>query len=795
MSDFSNEKIKEHDSLEEYKDNMVKYSIVVIRRRALAEIRDGFKPIQRRILWDFYNDIKGNGLVKSQRVTGDVIGKYSPHGADSAYLAFRPMINDFQCRIPLLEKHGDFGGVDGSPASAARYTEARLSQFSLDAIFANMKDDAKVVDYSPNYDNTTKEPDFLPVSIPILLVNGSAGIAVGVSSSIPVHCPNEVIDVARMLLHNPNADFVLIPDQCSPCHIIDTDWRAINKHGGTFRVRGHVEFGEYRAGRDREAYPALFIKSLPDGVYSGNVKDAIEKMAEKKECPMIKDVYDNTKTTVDIVVQLNKGADLEFVKQLLYKKTGLESSVTVNFEAIDGIECKNMSYREYLLKFLEYRKMTKFRQHNFRLMNIKTRMHTLETYLKAMESGYIDEIVGMIRRQKNVQDRSIMTEYIIKHCKMTQLQAEFILNSDLRRLAEGYIPIYKDEYNKLKEEYTLTEQFILDKNKIIDEIDQEMLAIRDKYGSPRFCDVIKASDDTNIPKGTFKIAISENNYIRKLSLDDKVNPIKGDGIKFILKVENTESILLFDNKGKVFKLPVHKINPTDKNSPGIDIKLLIRNCTADIAAVLYDPVVRKVAEMQGTKHFITTVSESNYIKKMDMEDFLNVPASGMVYAKINPNDSIKSVVIVPDKFDIVVYSGHRALRMSMHDVPVYKRASQGVFAMNTNDTITGLSLIYPDATHVVIVTASGKFTKFNITGLERSTRNRAGSSVIKLAKTDRIVAIYGVTDNDVLSVITTEGKEDIPIASIPVGSSVSSGSKMLKFKNPTVVKAELLYNV
>lgn len=791
---INNEKIKEHDSLEEYKDNMAKYSIVVTRRRALAEIRDGFKPIQRRLLWDMYNDIKSTGFVKSQRVTGDVIGKYSPHGADSAYLAIRPMINIFQCRIPLFTPHGDFGGVDGSPASAARYTELKLSKAAYDIIFDNMKDDPKVVDYSPNFDNTLKEPDFLPTSIPLLLINGSSGIAVGISSSIPVHSPIEVIEVTRKLLRDPNADFVLIPDQCSPCHIIDTDWRAINQHGGSFRVRGRVEFGEYRAGRDREAYPAIFIKSLPDGVYSNTIKEAVEKMAEKKECPMIKDIYDNTKTIVDIVIQCNKGADLEFVKQLLYKKTGLESSISVNFEAIDGIECHYMSYRDYLLKFIEYRKMTKFRQHNFRLMNIKTRMHILATYLKAMESGYIDEIVGMIRRQKNVQDRSVMTEYIIKHCDMTQLQAEYILSSDLRKLAEGYIPIYKEEYKKLQEEFAFTEEFVLDKAKIIDEIDQEMLEIEKAYGTPRYCDIIKASDDTNIPKGTFKIVISENNYIRKLSLEDKALAIKGDQPKFIMKVENTESLLLFDNKGKVFKLPVHKVNPTDKSSPGIDIKLLIRNCTADIAAVIYEPTLKQVLEIKNTKHFLTTVSEGNFIKKIDLEDFINVPTSGMIYTKLANNDSVKDVMITPNKLDVIVYSGHKALRISVNDIPVYKRASQGVLAMNTTDTISGISLVYPDAKYIVIVTATGRFNKFNITGLDRSARNKAGSSVIKLAKGDRIVAIYGVNDTDVLKISTTNTKHEINISDIVIGSSVSSGMKILDDKNFTVIKAEVIRN-
>lgn len=787
------EKIKECDSLEQYKNDMVLYSIVVIRRRALSDIRDGLKPIQRRILWTFFHDIHTKNFVKAQKVAGTVIGSYSPHGDTSAYQAFRPILNDFQTKLPLLEPHGNFGGLDGSPASSARYTEARLSKFAMDCIFENMRDDLKVVDYSPNYDNTTKEPNFLPTSIPLLLINGSTGIAVGLSSNIPVHNPVEVIEVTRKLLRNPKADFVLIPDQCTPTKIIDTDWKSINKNGyGSFRVRGITEVGTYKAGRDKEEYPAIFIKSLPDGVYSDSIKAAVEKMATNKECPMIRDVYDNTKLSVDIVIQLQKGADAEFVKQLLYKKTNLEKPVTINFEAIDDVVCKHYSYREYLLKFIEYRKITKFRQYNFRLRNINTRLHTLTTYLKAMESGYIDEIIGMIRRQTKVDDKNILTEYIIKHCKMTKLQAEFILSTDLRKLASGYVPIYKQEVKTLMANLKECESFILDPNKIINEIDQELVYFEKEYGMPRMAKVIKANDDTNIPKGVFKLVITENNYVRKLSLDDKVNPIKGDQVKFILKVDNTESILLFDDKGRVFKLPIHKITPTDKTAPGLDIKLLIKNCTADIAAVIYEPALKQVLEIKNNKHFLTTISEGNLIKKMDLEDFLNVPTSGMIYTKIAPNDSIKDVIIAPNKFDSIIYSGHKALRVSVHDIPVYKRASQGVIAMNTKDSISGLSLVYPDATYVVIVTASGKINKFSIQGLERMPRNRAGSSVIKLAKTDRIIGIYGVNDKNALSIVTLTNREVVPVSAIPVMSSVSAGVKILQEKNPTVVKVSVV---
>lgn len=786
------ETIKEHNSLEEYKNDMTAYSIAVIRRRALAEIRDGLKPIQRRIVWDLYHDMRGNGLVKSQRVSGDVIGKYSPHGADAAYQAFRPILNDFQTKLPLLEGQGNFGTLAGDGASAARYTEVKLSQFAYDAIIKNLEDDVRVVDFSPNFDQTLKEPDYLPVSVPLLLMQGCNGIAIGISANIPVHNTVEVIEVTRHLLRDPNYKFVLVPDQCQPTYIINTDWKKINKCGGNFRVRGIVETGTYRGPRDHEDFPALFVKSLPDGVYSGDIYEQIEALHDKKQVPMIRDMWDTTKNSVNIIIQLNKGADPEYVKQLLYKKTSIETTMRVNFEVIDGIESKNMSYREYLLKWIEYRKITKARQYNLRARNLNTRIHTLQTYVQAMESGYIDEIIGMIRRQKRVEDKNILTEFIITKCKMTKLQAEYLLAIDLRRLAAGYLPIYKAEITKLTAEQKICEDHILDKNLIVQDIDEELLFLEKKYGTPRMAKVIKESDDTDIPQGTFKLVITENNFVRKLSLDDKVLAIKGDQPKFIMKVENTENIILFDNKGRVFSLPVHKVTPTDvKTGTGLDLKLLIKNCTADIAAAIYESYLKKAATITKNKHFLAVVTANNFIKKMDLNDFVNIPVAGMIYTKLTQDDEVKDVIITPSTLDVIVYSGHKALRIAASDIPDYKRASQGVYAMNTKDKISGLSLIYPDAKYIVIVTASGKISKFDIIGLERSKRCKAGSSVIKLGKTDSIVSIAGVNDNNTLSVITTNGRHIIKVSDIPVGSSASSGIKLINDKNYTVVSCHI----
>ena len=779
------EQILEHDAYEEYINNMAAYSIVVIRRRAVAEIRDGCKIINRRVIYDMYHNQK-QGFTKSKKIAGDVIGIYSPHGDDAAYGSFRGILNWFQCKLPLLTGHGNFGALDGSPASASRYTEAKLSDFCRDAVVKDLSIDKSVVDYSPNYDNTTTEPDYLPCRVPLLLINGSTGIAVGISSSIPTHNPNEVIEVTRMLLRNPDADFVLIPDQCQPTYIIDNDWRKINEVGGIFRVRGITEFGEYNN------HPAIIIRSLPDGVTSDKIVNVIQDMGQKKQVPMIKDIIDKTKSSVEIVVQLQRGADPYFVRDLLFKKTQLETSISVNFEVIDGIESKCMSYREYLLKWIEYRKVTKYRLHSLHLKNITTEMHTMETYIKAMKSGYIDEIIAMIRKIKSVDDANEITEFIIKKCDMTKLQAEFILRTDLRHLAAGYLPKYEARYKELHTEYLDCEKYILNPNMIVDEIDNELVEIMNKYGMPRLAKIIKAEDDSNIPKGTFKIVITENNYVRKLLLEERANSVRGDQPKYIMKVENTDSILLFDNKGKVFKLPVHKVNVTDKSSAGIDLKLLIRNCTADIASIINETTLKKVIGMKNSKHFLCVVTRDNYIKKMDLEDFENVPAAGLIYTKLTDNDSVKDVLITPATFDVIIYSGHKALRIPVGSIPVYKRASQGVIAMNTHDEISGLSLVYPDAKYIIIATENGRLNKFDIVGLTQSSRNKAGSSVISLKKTDRIVSIFGVNDSNTILIICNNSRITKKVSEIPVGSSVAQGVRVTEPKDGNIIKVEIV---
>ena len=318
-----------------------------------------------------------------------------------------------------------------------------------------------------------------------------------------------------------------------------------------------------------------------------------------------------------------------------------------------------------------------------------------------------------------------------------------------------------------------------------------MKEIQKKYGQPRVCRVIKASDANNVPKGTFKVVVTERNYIRKIPDTDKIGSVKKDNPKFIMRVDNAESILLFDNKGKVFRLPVAKIPVSDRNSPGIDIRILVKNLTSDIIALYYEPIIHKIVR-GSRKHYMTVVTKMNSIKRLDLEDFTTVNTSGLLYSKLVDGDEVAGIAISPIDLDIVVYSSHKALRIPTAKIPLFKRNASGSKAMNTSDMIEGISVIYPDTTYIVVLTRNGVINRFSATGLSVSDRAKAGSSVIKLDKSDAIFAIYGVSETDHIRVVTSEEVFDIPVSEIKMFSSVAKGTKIINTKSANIVRADVI---
>lgn len=782
------EKIIERNLLDQFIDDSTRYAIYVTRLRALPDYKDGLKPVQRDILYCMYNDSKAIGhTIKSSSVVGRTMELYHPHGDSAIYGTMKPMANWFEIKIPYIDVMGNFGNFQGDPAAASRYTEIKLSKFALDAMIGDLKDSKQASDWIDTYDNRTVKPEFLPAKVPSLLINGTFGIAVGMKVEIPRHNLVEVIDATLKLIRNPNASIELIPDHCMPCYIIQdkkNQFKEISNKGfGSYKVRGIIDIGEFKGN------PALFIRSIPDLTFLDSITEKIESLVEANKLIQIQTCYDkSTEDGINYVIVLKKGSDANYVREVIYKNTPMEQNCRVNFEVLDGITPLRMSYKSYLESFIEFRKNTKFRLYFNKLQSIQTKIHERDAFIKLLESGEIDNIISMIKGQKNIDD-NYLVEYIIKKVGVTDLQAKYILSADLRKLSIGYLNKYKQDAIELESEKNIYMNKITDDNVIISDIVEELEDIKAKYGRPRCCRVISATSVSDIPKGEFKIVITENNFIKKLGLNDSLGNLRGDSVKQILKVDNTENILIFDEQGKVFRLPVHKLPLTDKASTGVDIRMVVKGLTSNINTVIYEPIIKDITD-KVHKHFMVMITEKGLIKKLDLQDFLNVPPSGILYIKLDSGDRVVGVIIAGDNSELLISSGRKVLRMSMREVPHLKRNTKGNRSMNTADPIDGLSIIGSDATDIVVVTDSGKINRFDSLALPCMPRGRAGSSVIKLGK-DSIKAVYGCKSNDIIHITTMNNIYDINVSDIKNGSSISSGEKMIPIKGDAILRCDL----
>ena len=786
------EKILEHSAIKMYEEDQSKYSIVVNRRRMIPEVRDGLIPVQRRAIYAAYKEhlTSPKKKDKSASLVGTVMKNYHPHGDSSIYGAIANLVVWYKTKYPLFYGKGNWGNVMGAGPAASRYTECALSDFGYDVLIDEIDQSNNIIDWIPTYKrNGDKEPEFLPAKVPLLLLNGAFGIGVGMSINLPPHNMIEVIDATRKLLKNPKANIVLIPDQIQPCTIIDSDWKTISNTGrGSFKVRGQI-----KTETDKKGNVILHIISLPDNVSTTMVYEKILKMVEDKQMPMIKDIYNSLNgETPDITIKLKQGSDPEYVKQAIYAKTDVQKTISVNFEAVspDGIEIRRYSYKDYLMTFIQQRMNTKFRLYCNKLQQAMTWHHQVDAFIKVIESGEIDNIIKMIRKNKNTDDTEIV-EHIIKKCKLTDIQAKFIIGSRLSKLSKGHLNQYKQDRKDLVSAIDGFTKAVTDDGTIIrNEIDKELAEIAKKYGTPRLSKVVSIDDENQIPKGTFKIVITERNYIRKIPDVDKIGIVRKDNPKFILRVDNAENLLLFDNKGKVFNLPISKIPITDRNGVGTDIRILVRNLTSDIISVYYEPIFHKISKC-GNKHYLAVLTKNNTIKKLDIEDFLNVNPSGLLYSKIKDDDEVVGVILAAHNLDMVICSKNKALRTSLKNIPLFKRNAAGSKAMNTNEPLSCLSPIYADSSDIVVVTKSGKFNRFSSALLQSHARAKKGSGVIKLSGNDEIFAIFGANEMDRIRVVTSDGVEEVPVSAIKLKSSLAAGTKMIQSKG-IIVRADIV---
>lgn len=772
------------------------YAVYVARCRAVPDYIDGLKPVIRRILYCAAHDFKNQGFIKTSAIMGEVIKSYNPHGDASVQLAIRNMINDFSTKYPTMDGDGSWGSKSNPYPAAPRYNECKISQFGIDVFLQDIYDDPKTTDWMNNYDNKKKEPVYLPAKIPTLLVLGQMGIAVGLKSSIPSHNLGEVIDTTIKLIHNPKADFCLLPDECMPCQILDTNWKEINETGkGTYISQGIIDIGEYRVkeknGKE-EVHQALFVNSLPDFTFYESIRESITKAVKEKKMPYIVDLVSRTKTKATLknlkdkstkfqeVIVLKKDADPNFVKEWLYANTGIRQTRQVGMIVLDrNKQLTRMNYRQYLLDFIEFRRINVFRRINSRIQYYNTKIRAYMPYIKLLNSKEFDKIISMIKNSKE-SERNIIKKFIEDKLRIDPIQAETIIELKFSQATKGYLMKKKQEAEEFMKIVENLRDILFDPRRIDEVIINEMLEIKAKYNTPVLRQIINKSQATGIAPGIFKLIFTKNNFVRKIGENEVLGSLGKDEFNFMTTVDNTDNLMVFSSLGRVFKIPVHKIPLTMKGGNGMDIRILNKNCTSNICCATGEMTLQKLNNSKF-KNYVFVVSNNGYIKKIDISDLLQVPQSGIIYSKVEEDDYVKALLFGPDKMDLLVYSGTKVLRIPGKLIAKLQRTTKGARVSTSSSKIDGMNFLAPGITDLIIVTNNGYVNRIPIDILPQSTRGKAGTKVIKLNKGDEVKAILPCREDQAL--YAYEGgrtNTTINIRDIQVGSTISTGNKLMK---------------
>ena len=742
--DLHTKNIKPITMYDEMSSSYLSYAMSVIISRALPDVRDGLKPVHRRILFAMY---KGGydwskQFRKSARIVGDVIGKYHPHGDQSVYDALVRMVQDFSMSLPLIEGQGNFGSVDGDPAAAMRYTETRLSkvsQFLIDDI------DKKTVGFKSNYDETEKEPIVLPAQYPNLLVNGAGGIAVGMATSIPPHNLGEIINGTLALIENKE---IKINDLMK--HIPGPDFptggviigRKIIKEGyktgrGSFKIRGEINIEKLKNGRER-----LVVTSIPYQVNKSTLNERIVELVREKKIEGIKDIRDESnREGIRVAIDLRINVEPETIKRQLYKYTSIESSFGFNTLAIVDNKPKTCNLKDFLENFLKFREDVVIKRTKFDLNKAEERAHILIGLSVSVEN--IDKVIKIIKKSRNPEDakkillsqkwkinKSLKLINLIENKKgkniysLTEKQVLSILELRLQKLTALGISEIELEIKKLADLIINYKKIINSKKELLKVITNELKNIKDKFAEPRRTKIIDAilnyDIEETIQKEFVIITVTHQGYIKRGPLSGVKQQKRGgkgksgiktreeDSVVQTLSVNTHTSVLFFSTEGLVYKIKAWKIPETSSSSKGKSLfNILPLKNHQSISSIM--PFPEKDSEWKNLN--IVFATAKGKIRKNNLEDFSSINASGKIAMKLDSNDKIIGVKICNDDQDIILNTKFgKCIRFESKKLRVFKgRSSKGIKGINLaeKDSIVSISIIGHDSNKK----KNGKITK------------------------------------------------------------------------------------
>ena len=781
---------------QEMKKSYIDYSMSVIVGRALPDVRDGLKPVHRRILYSMIEQgiTPDKPCRKSARIVGDVLGKYHPHGDSSVYMAMVKMAQDFATRGLLVDGQGNFGNVDGDSPAAMRYTEARMSRLATELL----RDiDKETVDFGPNFDESLQEPLVLPARYPNLLVNGSNGIAVGMATSIPPHNLGEVIDATVHYIDNRDCttedlmEHIAGPDFPTGAMIIGTEGikEAYRTGRGKVRVRARAEIEELPKGKQQ-----IVITEIPFQVNKSRLVERIADLVRDKKVEGISDLRDETnRHGIRVVIELKRDVNANIILNNLYKHSQLEETFSIINLAIVDKTPKVLNLKQYLESYVDHQKDVITRRTQFELKKAQARAHILEGLKIALDN--IDRVISIIRGSENGQ---IAKEKLIEEFALSDIQAQAILDMRLQRLTGLERDKIDNEYKELMERITYLESILADENKLFGVIKDEMLAIKDKYADPRRTEIKPAEGEIALKdlyeEEEIAITLTHLGYIKRLPADTYKSQKRGgrgisalttreeDFVTDLISTTTHSLMLFFTNRGRVYKLNAYEVPEGKRTSKGTAIvNLLQLNPGEKIARTISFNTDSK--ENEDLKYLLFA-TKSGIVKKTPISDFKNINKSGLIAINLKDGDELIGVNRTNGEEDIILVTENgMSIRFNENDVRAMGRTATGVkgITLSKGDHVVSMDLI-SNGTDLLVVSEKG-FGKRTETE-EYRPQIRAGKGIKTYninSKTGKLVGATLVDEDDEMMMINSNGVLiRIRVNEISIFGRVTSGVKLMK---------------
>lgn len=786
-------------------DNFLRYSMSVIIDRALPDVRDGLKPVHRRILFTMSEAGLRSGAKfrKSATVVGDVMGKYHPHGDTAIYDSMVRLAQPWALRYPMVDGQGNFGSMDGDPAAAYRYTEARLQKIA-DEMLADI--DKETVDFRDNYDGSRQEPSVLPAKVPNLLLNGQIGIAVGMATNIPPHNLGELVDATIELIDNKEAT---IDDLMKHVKGPDFPTGAVVYGGasmkqayltgrGSVTVRAVATIEETKKGRHQ-----IVVTEIP---YSVNKSTLVEKIADlyKEKKINISDLRDESaRGAVRIVIEVKKDGYPKKVLNQLYKMTPLQSSFNYNMLAlVDGIQPRILGLEEMLQEFIKHRQQVVRRRTEFELRKAKERAHILEGLKIALD--HIDEVIKTIRGSETYD---VALSALMKLFKLSEIQGRAILAMQLRRLTGLDRKEIEDELIQLLSLIKRLEEILGDENEILGIIKSELLEMKEKYGDERRSQIInhelgKFSDEELIPEEDSVILLTTENYIKRTLVSEYRRQHRGgkgkrgmttkeeDVIVQLVPASTHDYLLFFTNKGRVFRLKAYEVPAASLSAKGVAaVNLLALQPEEKITSIIQH------AKDSGEDGFLFMATIKGTVKKTPFKDYTNIRTNGLIAIKLDDGDELCWIKRTSGKDDVIIStSAGQAIRFDEEDARPMGRTARGVrgVRLRPNDSVVGMDIVDDKDGNLLVVSENGYGKTTKASNFPTHRRGGVGiKAAVVTAKTGPIVAVRSIEpDTSEILIISNKGQAiRIGLKDIPVLGRTTQGVRIMRLGEDDIVSS------